>query len=201
MHQMMAIALAVCAAANDAPTALFDGETFAGWEGDLAWFRIEDGAIVAGSADERIPHNYFLCTEKTYGDFELTLEFKVEGPANGGIQFRSERVPDSTEVSGYQADFGWTFWGCLYDESRRNKTLVTVDEAKQDSIANKDGWNTYRIRAEGGRIQLFLNGEQTVDYTEPDDGIARKGVIGLQIHSGAPSRIWYRDLQIKELGE
>ena len=179
-------------------TPLFDGKSFEGWEGDLKWFRIEDGAIVAGS-DERIPHNQFLSTKATYADFELRLKVKIEGNANGGIQFRSQRVPDSTEVSGFQADFGWTFWGCLYDESRRNKTLACVEKEEQTRIVKQDDWNDYVIRAEGNRIQLFLNGVKTVDYTEEDDTVARDGIIAVQIHSGPPSRIWYKDLSITVL--
>ncbi len=186
--------------AESESTPLFDGKTFEGWEGDLQWFRIEDGAIVAGS-DKPIPHNQFLSTKATYANFELHLKVKIEGNANGGIQFRSKRVPDSTEVSGFQADFGWNFWGCLYDESRRNKTLACADETLQKEIVKKDDWNDYIIRAEGNRIQLFLNGEQTVDYVEEDDSIARDGIIAVQIHAGPASRIWYKDLSITELTE
>jgi len=178
---------------------LFDGETFEGWEGDLAWFHLEDGAIVSGSLDEKIPHNQFLCTTTKFSDFELRFKVKVEGNANGGVQFRSKRVEGSTEVSGFQADLGWNFWGCLYDESRRNKTLSCADEDVQKQLVRKDDWNDYVIRAEGNRIQLFLNGVKTVDYTEQDEAIAREGIIGLQIHSGPPTRIWYKDLSIKSL--
>jgi len=86
---------------------LFDGKTLAGWEGDLNWFRVENGAIVGGSLEKEIPHNMFLCTTNEYGDFELKLEIKLLGPGdNSGIQFRSRRIPGSTEVSGYQADAG-----------------------------------------------------------------------------------------------
>jgi hypothetical protein len=44
---------------------LFDGKTFNGWEGDtLKTWRIENGSIVGGSLDERVPHNDFLVTKK-----------------------------------------------------------------------------------------------------------------------------------------
>ena len=56
-----------------------------------------------------------------------------------------------------------------------------------------------RIRAEGPHIQLWLNGTQTVDYTEPDDTIPRTGRIAVQIHGGAPSECWYKDIVIEEL--
>jgi len=180
------------------PVELFDSETFDGWEGDLEWFRIEDGAIVAGRTDKRIPHNQFLCTEASYDDFELRFLVKTgAGNPNGGIQFRSKRVPDSTEVSGYQADVGWDFWGHLYDESRRNRMLVTPDADLIAEALKPDDWNEYIIRAVGGRIQLVLNGVVTVDYTEPDKSVARKGKICLQIHSGPPGEIRHKDLTIR----
>ena len=97
---------------------LFDGKSFAGWEGNLKHFRIEDRAIVGGTLKEKIPRNEFLCTEKEYGDFELRLKFKVLGKgANAGVQLRSQRIPNHHEVKGYQADLGDGWWGCLYDEA------------------------------------------------------------------------------------
>jgi hypothetical protein len=60
-------------------------------------------------------------------------------------------------------------------------------------------WNEYVIRCKDRRIRLWFNGMQTVDYTEEDEGIAQKGLIGLQIHSGPPSEAWYKDLQLVEL--
>ncbi|MBD3173809.1 MAG: DUF1080 domain-containing protein [Armatimonadia bacterium] len=179
---------------------LFDGETFQGWEGDTEdSFRIEDGAIVGGSLEEPIPHNEFLCTTEEYGDFILRLQVKAVD-ANGGIQFRSHRVEGSSEVSGYQADFDahGIYWGCLYDESRRGM-LVAVDQAMMKDIVDLDGWNDYEIRCEGPRIRLYVNGHQTVDYTEEDPQIPREGIIGLQVHSGPPSETWYRDIEIMEL--
>ena len=73
---------------------LFDGKTFEGWEGNMDFFRVEDGAVVAGMLDKKIPNNEFLCTKKTYGDFVMTLKVKTVGKgANAGIQIRSKRVP------------------------------------------------------------------------------------------------------------
>lgn len=181
-------------------TPLFDGKTFDGWEGDLTKFRIEDSAIVGGSLDESLDHNYFLCTEKRYDHFELRLKVKLVGEnANAGIQIRTERIPDDTEVIGYQADMGQHYWGCLYDESRRKRILQQPDPELIERILKKEDWNDYRIRCEGNRVQLWLNGEKTVDYTEEEEGIPQTGVIGLQIHSGKPAEAWYKDIWITEL--
>jgi hypothetical protein len=178
---------------------LFDGKSLAGWEGNLQLWKTEDGMIVGDSAG--IKHNEFLATTKSYGDFELRLEFRLRrGEGNSGVQFRSQRVPTSTEVSGYQADVGEKYWGCLYDESRRNKILVQAPPELEKKL-KKDDWNNYVIRAEGDHIVLKLNGETTVDYRELDDKIARSGIIALQVHAGGPLRVEFRQLRIRELAK
>lgn len=182
------------------PTSLFDGRTFAGWEGPLESFRIEDGAIVGGTLAQRIPKNQFLSTKMVYTNFELRLQFKVVGDdVNAGIQVRSRRIPDHHEMIGYQADIGQHYWGSLYDESRRRKVLAKAKLDDVLAVVDQEGWNDYRIRCEGQRVRLWINGYQTVDYTEPDRSIEQEGVIGLQIHSGPPSEAWYRNITIERL--
>lgn len=181
---------------------LFDGKSLAGWEGDKHWFRVEAEAIVAGNLNEKIPHNQFLCSAKPYGDFELRLEAKIVGPGqNAGIQFRSKRVAGGTEVSGYQADMGMAWkrpvWGALYDESRRRKMLQEPDPDVALKAVKQDDWNEIRIVARGAKIQIYVNGTQTIDYTEPDKSIDRSGVLGLQIHSGLATEAWYRNIRIR----
>ena len=182
------------------PQSLFDGKSFAGWEGNMKIFRIDDGAIVGGSMKAALPNNEFLCTTKRYSDFVFRARFKATGERdNAGIQFRSERIPNDHEVIGYQADIGQNYWGALYDESRRKKVLISPDAAALDKVLKRDDWNDYVIRAEGKRIRLTINGYQTVDYTEPDDTIKQTGIICLQIHSGPPSEARYKDITIEEL--
>lgn len=185
-------------------TPLLDAKTFAGWEGNRQVFRIENGCVVGGSLKKPLAHNEFLCTTKEFGDFELTLKCKLLGTrANGGIQIRSRRIPNHHEMSGYQADMGeaWELpiWGCLYDESRRNRILAGLPPDQRAKFVKLEDWNDYLIRCKGPHIQLWLNGQKTVDYTEPDPSISQKGFIGLQIHGGGPSEAWYKDLAIRPL--
>jgi hypothetical protein len=183
--------------AEEGFNSLFNGKDLEGWEGNDKLWKVENGMIVGDSPGIR--KNEFLATKKSYGDFELRLEFRLKGGVgNSGVQFRSKRVPDSTEVSGYQADLGEKYWGCLYDESRRNKVLVQAPEELHKSL-KKDDWNLYVIRAQGDRITLSINGFQTVDYREPDDAISREGIVALQVHSGGPLRVEFRNLRIREL--
>lgn len=202
-HLTVFVALAASPALAAEPVQLFDGKSFAGWEGDTekTW-KIEDGAIVGGSLEATVPRNEFLCTKKTYDDFELKVKLKLVGDrakANAGVQFRTKRIPNHHEVSGYQADVGQNYWGALYDESRRKKVLAQPDPKMVAGVVKFDDWNEYTIRCEGPRIRLWLNGKLTVDYTEKDDAIPRTGVIGVQIHGGAKAKAYYKDIRIEEL--
>jgi len=181
-------------------TPLFDGTSFEGWEGNYHYFRIEEEAIVGGMTYAAIPRNQFLATEKTYQNFELRLQFKLVGKnTNAGVQIRTRRIPKHHEVIGYQADLGQHYTGCLYDESRRRKILAGPSKEALAKVLKEGEWNDYVIRCEGKRVQLWINGLQTVDYTEEDPSIEQDGIIALQIHSGPPGEVWYRKLQIREL--
>ena len=197
----VAVVPAVLSGFQPGPTSLFDGKTFSGCEGNLAHFRIESGAIVAGTLTAKIARNEFLCTTREFKDFELRLRVKLLGgdAANAGIQFRSRRIPNHHEVIGFQADMGTGWWGALYDESRRNKVLKGPDQATMKDLIKSGEWNDYVVRAEGPRIQLSINGAPTVDYLETDPAIADSGLICVQIHSGPPSEAWYRDITIATL--
>lgn len=185
--------------------ALFDGRTFAGWEGDTkSTWRIEEGTLTAGSQDAVTPRNEFLSTTKTYENFDLRLKFRIVGDkhVNAGVQFRTQRIPNHHEVSGYQADIGPGYYGALYDESRRNRLLATPDPAIVEqalAAVGADGWHDYRIKANGPHIELWLNGVQTVDYTEEEAGIDTSGIIAVQIHGGMQATISYKDIELTEL--
>ena len=104
---------AALAASDDDGTALFDGRTLDGWDGDPACWTVEDGAIVGRtSAEKPIAHNSFLIWRRgEVDDFELTASFLIES-GNSGIQFRSRDLGDHV-VAGYQADLDGAGDGCL----------------------------------------------------------------------------------------
>ncbi len=195
---------ALSAAEPNKGVPIFDGRSFAGWDGDTnTTWRIENGAFVGGSLKAQVPRNEFLATTRSYTNFELRLKFKLvgtEGFINAGVQFRSERLKDPpNEMRGYQADIGEGWYGALYDESRRNKVLLPPDPAQVKNALKPGDWNEYRIRCEGKRIRTWLNGVPMIDYTEPDDSIPQRGRIGLQIHGGGKAEASYKDITVEEL--
>ena len=185
------------------PVSLFDGRTFRGWEGDTAGlWRIRNGALVGGSLNKKVLHNDFLCTTRPFANFVLTLQWKLVGTGfvNAGVQFRSQRLTNPAyEMTGYQADLGKGYWGSLYDESRRNKTLSQPDSTMITRILRANDWNEYRIQCEGPHIRIWLNGQPTVDYVETDSAIPQVGIIGLQIHGGGNAEASYKNIVLDEL--
>jgi pimeloyl-ACP methyl ester carboxylesterase len=175
---------------------LFNGKDLNGWEGDTSLWSTRDGRLVGRSPG--LKHNEFLATEKSYGDFILKQTFRLlDGAGNSGVQFRSVRIPGH-EMSGYQADIGNGYWGSLYDESRRNRTLKAGSERALETL-HKSDWNEYVVRAMGPKLRLTLNGVTSVDYEETDKEIARSGKIAVQIHGGGPMEIQFKDVLIQPL--
>ena len=105
----MGLFVAPNANAQDTKKPLFDGKSLAGWEvleGERQLWRVKDGVITAGSLTEKVPHNSFIATKRSFNNFDLRLKIRItgtEGFVNSGIQIRSVRVPDSHEMIGYQS--------------------------------------------------------------------------------------------------
>ena len=192
------IALPASAAAEDGFEPLFNGKNLDGWEGDPFLWKVEDGMVVGRSPG--IAYNDFLTTTEEYSDFVLRFQIQlVDNIGNSGVQIRSRRVSGSMEMIGYQVDVGPSWWGSLYDESRRRVTLAAPSEATIKKALKPTDWNDYEVQASGKHIVLKLNGVVTVDYTEEDESIEQTGLIGLQVHSGPPLEARFRNIRIKRL--
>jgi hypothetical protein len=212
MNQLPALALlpftlSVLGAAVT-PVDLFNGKDFTGWvqRGGKATYTIEGNEIV-GTSVTNTP-NTFLCTEKTYGDFILEYEFKVDPRLNSGVQFRSLAYDEATQfesggkvfkvpanrVHGYQVEIDpdvprkrmWT--GGIYEEGRRGWLFPRGGEqsaeakafsAQGQRIFKPNDWNKIRLEARGDSIKTWLNGTACADLK--DSAIAR-GFIALQVH-------------------
>lgn len=175
----------------------------AGWEGDPKLWRVEEGALTGGSFTETVKENVFAATTADYTNFIVRLQIRLrgtEGFINSGFQMRSQRVPNSSEMAGYQCDYGdpeW--WGAIYDESRRNKLMCPSDMAAIGKVIRRQDWNDYVIRADGPHITTWLNGVVAADYFEQDPNIIQWGKFGLQVHGGGKAVAQIKDVTIEEL--
>lgn len=197
-------------AAADEWVSLFNGENLEGWtqKNGTATYRIEDDAIV-GKTNEGSP-NSFLCTDKLYGDFELTFEVKVDDALNSGVQIRSQTEGGTNEgrVNGPQVEIEASGAegakaGYIYGEACGG--WMTPEDKLIPHKHFKDGeWNKYRILAKGPNIKVWINGEQISDLTDEEKYESHpKGFIGLQVHGiGAgqgPYEVAWKNLKIREI--
>lgn len=205
---------------------LFGSHTLAGWRqlGGRATFEIEDGVVV-GTAVAGTP-NSFLCSERSYGDFVLELDFEVDSGLNSGVQIRShayeeptlvrvrgsdgevqERTMPAGRVHGYQVEIdpsprAWS--GGIYDEARRGWLYdLAGEEHEAARAALRPGeWNRLRIEAVGPRIRTWLNGVPAADL---NDELTSEGFLCLQVHSVAAElagrEIRWRDVRLREVGD
>ncbi|MGC3967077.1 MAG: DUF1080 domain-containing protein [Pirellulales bacterium] len=178
------------AATGENTKSFFNGRDLAGWTGNRELWSVEGGEIV-GRSPTGLKKNEFLVSDLAAGDFRLTLEVKLtENRGNSGVQFRS--TPETSGgVRGYQADVGIGWWGKLYEEHGRG--LLWAESGEQHLRSGE--WNTYEITAVGSRVQTKLNGRICVDLADPAG--ARNGIFALQLHSGGPTEVRYRNLKLE----
>jgi Domain of Unknown Function (DUF1080) len=176
-------------ATKDNAKDFFNGTDLTGWDGDAKLWRVENGEIVGKSPG--IKHNEFLKSQLVADDFRLTVKVKlVPNQENSGVQFRSEVLPNG-DVRGYQADVGAGWWGKLYEENGR----ALLWERSGEQHLKKGEWNKYEVEAIGGHVRTWLNGQPCVDYD--DKGGKREGIFALQLHSGGPTEVRFRNIRLE----
>lgn len=220
------LGLPACGEAEKDFTTLFNGTDLTGWRvvGGAADFTVENGEIVGKG--HNLGQNSFLRSDKTYRDFDFRFDFKFDDlTGNSGMMFRAEQRDGGTgRVFGYQCEHcndknrAWT--AGIFDEARRGWLVPYRDDKKKpyrdeekaahdaarkaftkkvQSIMKWDDWNEFRILAQGRRIQIWLNGEMTVDFTDNDEEFTPEGFFGMQVHSGKSCNVRWRNIRIKEL--
>jgi 3-keto-disaccharide hydrolase len=178
--------------------AIFDGKTLNGWDGDPAFWKVENSAIVGQStAENPVKENTFIIWRGGEPkDFELKVQFKMNS-TNSGVQIRSTYVPPGTSagdravqgkwvLKGYQADidFANTFTGQIYEERGRGFLAMR-------------GQAVYLPDGAGAKPRVIGNLQQSADELKalirPNDWnqvhlIARGDTI-IQVLNGAVSSI------------
>src|SRR5688572_3809873 len=226
---ILVAALAVPAVAfAQKPTPLF-GKDLSGWvkRGGNATYAIEGNEIV-GTSVLNSP-NTFLCTERTYGDFILEYDFKVDPRLNSGVQIRSECFDQATKVEwngksidipagrvhGYQIEIDpeasrdrwWT--GGIYDEGRRGWLYPGISGGGEKAFTDRGrklfkqgAWNHVRVEAVGDSIHTWLNGKPCAAIR---DDMTLRGFIALQVHTIGNdvqkngTQVRWRNLKITDL--
>jgi putative membrane-bound dehydrogenase-like protein len=167
----------------------FNEKDLTGWRGDPTLWSVENGEIVGKTTG--LDHNEFLIGDLAAADFRFACQVRLaKNEGNSGVQFRSEPLPDGT-VRGYQADIGVGWWGKLYEEEGRG----LLWDKSGESFVKPGEWNTYEVLAVGSKVVTKINGHECVNLDDPLG--AKRGVFALQLHSGGPTDVRFKDLRIE----
>lgn len=191
---------------NKAPTgfaALFNGTDLTGWKatGNAKVWGVDKEAIVVEKGG-----GGWLLTEKEYGNFELTFQYKLSKGANSGFALRTPDKGDPAYV-GMEIqlidDEGWP--GKLADYQHTGSIYDVVPSAKTNNKPIGE-WNTMKIVCNGSKVSIEVNGTKVVDANLDDHkekkgtkhpGILReKGHVGFQSYN---TRVEFRNVFIKPL--
>jgi hypothetical protein len=213
---------------------LFNGKNLDGWtvkakpeDVEKGFWKAHEGKIVAFSVGDSLHDYVWLMTDEEFADFELKFKFQAfeNTTGNSGIQVRSRYDDDTFWLNGPQIDIhppGPWRTGMMWDETRGNQRWIFPD-IRDGSWVNPemalnpaiiffadetDVWNSMRIKAEGMKIEAWLNGTLITDFN--GDGIlndqnhrekkvGEKGHIALQIHTKDQVKISFKEIFVRIL--
>ena len=204
---------------------IFDGKSLAGWEGNTTYWRAENGVLVGEITPTTVikSNTFIIWRGGSPADFELKLDYRITEAGNSGINYRSVVVPDPVTpenkfaMKGYQFDLDGRrrYDGNNYEEKGRlflavrgqvshvvggRPPIVLSTFATSDELATVPtaDWNAAHLIVRGKTATHILNG-RLMSITIDDDAPNRKldGLIGMQVHTGPPMKIEYRNIRLK----
>ncbi|MGW7368960.1 ThuA domain-containing protein [Streptomyces sp. NPDC054841] len=175
---------------------LFNGHTLEGWkQAGPGKFNVVDGELRSEGGMGMLWYQ-----AKELKSYSLKLDWKMAGDDNSGVfvGFPASDDPWSAVNNGYEVQIDAT------DAADRTTGAVygfkSADLQARDRVLRPPGqWNSYEIKVQGERLQVFLNGVKINDFTNTDPVRSLKdGYIGIQNH-GADDQVSFRNVQLKEL--
>jgi hypothetical protein len=216
---LFAFILGIQTAANS-QVSLFDGKSLSGWYMDVPDlqkdsslripFIVRDGLLVSLGT----PQGH-LISEKSYENYMLEFEYRfADKPGNCGVLVHASTprslynmFPKSIEVQMMHSNAG-DFW-CIQEDiqvddmEKRRGPMENwgVSEGKERRVMNlTDGsekplgeWNRMKIKCEGDRITVWVNGDLVNDGY---GATAQRGQIALQAEG---AEVEFKDIVLSNL--
>lgn len=202
----LATALVACAqnAAPNAASSLFDGKSLDGWKAsseDPGSFKVADGVLqVRGGKG----HLFYVGKDgaASFTDFDFSAKVRTYEGANSGLYFHTKFEDKGWPSAGYECQVNAT-----HKDNKKTGGLYAVQDVLNTPAAPDGDWFDYRIRVEGKRVQIWINGKQTVDFTEPADWTPPKGMAGRKLGAGTFAlqahdpgcKVDYKDIKVETL--
>jgi hypothetical protein len=174
---------------------IFNGKDLAGWtvHGTEKWY-VQNGELVCESGPDK--QYGYLSTNKSYKNFELTLDFLQEADGNSGVFFRSSI--EGVKISGWQVEVAPLnkHTGGIYESYGRGWLIQPTPENQQHLKPGQ--WNTLKIKVLNDEVTTWLNGHQMV-YIKDEKIGKGEGFIALQIHDGGGIKVRWKNMHVKKL--
>lgn len=183
---------------------LFNGKNLDGWEFDRGDWKVEDGIIISENGAGH------LFAKEEYQDYELSWDvcaYDVAIPkqrfGNSGVFLRGIKTggsfPKGYEVQVDPYDIKNPTGG-VYGKAPGNLLVDEQGNWKKDAFfeVHEGKWMNQRARIEGNRIQVWVNGKQTLDWTDPDNSFMEPGFIALQNHHRSDV-VLFTNIKIKKI--
>ena len=198
---------------------LFNGTDLAGWDGDPALWKVENGVIIGTCSGPVSPRNnsFLIWRGGKVKDFELRATVRVIGDNNSGIQYRSRQLPEISPwaIAGYQCDIhpAIEHTGMTYEERGRgifglNGKDVAVDPQggrwviaeRHPVTVDVSQWNEYTVIARGNHLLHKINGKVTSEMFDYDErGRALEGLLAIQLHQGNANSVQVKQIKLRAL--
>lgn len=190
---------------------LISDQSLKGWKVPSSRWSIKDGMITGDTMGEKLNTPEWIYTNEKFGDFILSAEVRLIGEpnANSGIYFRVKpftrkrgKSGDSFEApSGYEYDATLASRnnGSLGDWYARPSLRINADQKVFKNVFKAEDWNRMTIRANGNRIEYWMNGTKIIDYTDDDPKRSKEGLIGIQMHDNLVMKVEFKNALILPL--
>jgi len=208
------------ATAEEGFVPLFNGKDLTGWTASKEKpesFSVKDGTLIVKGGRSHLFYTGDV-NDGQFKNFELKLKVKTLAGANSGVYFHTEPQDEGWPSKGYECQVNST-----HKDPKKTGSLYGVvnilvlaegqqppkggEHIKRDKAPSTDGeWFDYHITVKDRKVTIKVNGETTVEYTEPEGGPdsnfkgrrLSEGTFGIQAHD-PDSEIHYRDIRVKVL--
>jgi len=206
--------------ADEGFASIFNSKDLTGWDGDPRLWSVKEG-VIRGETTKENPargNTFLIWRGGMLNDFELRLRFRIHN-GNSGVQVRS-RDRGNWVVSGYQVEVAPSKkqMGLFYDEKGRKRLATAgqkaVIDAKgeikvvgslgepekiQEAYKEKD-WNDLVVVGRGNHLIQKINDVVFSEVTDEHEAVrTTSGILALQIHTGPPMVVEFKDIRLKVL--
>ena len=147
-------------------------------------------------------HLFYQGTVANYQfkNFHFKADVKTTPGSNSGLYFHTRYQEEGWPETGYEVQVNQT-----HGDPKKTSGLYGVEDVFEAPVKDNE-WYTQQITVKGKHVEVKINGQTVVDYTEADD-VNFKGWPGRRLSHGTfalqghdpKSIVYFKDIKVKPL--